>query len=69
MVQNEGGDIFPNLEDSKQFRGVFDTTLAVAMNSRFALTASLNYRYNSDPGTDLEKRDLLFITGICVKME
>lgn len=61
--------IFPNLEDSKQYRGVFDTTLAVAMNSRFSLTASLNYRYNSDPGSDLEKRDLLFITGISVKME
>jgi putative salt-induced outer membrane protein len=61
--------VFPNLEESGSYRAVFDTTLAVAMNRRFALTASLNYRYNSDPGTDLEKGDLLFVTGIMVKME
>jgi len=61
--------IFPNLEDSGEYRAVFDTTLAVAVNRTFALTASLNYRYNSDPGTGLDKRDLLFVTGILVRME
>ena len=61
--------IFPNLEDRGEYRAVFDTTLAVAVNRTFALTASLNYRYNSDPGTGLDKRDLLFVTGILVRME
>jgi putative salt-induced outer membrane protein YdiY len=61
--------IFPNLDDRGEYRGVFDTTLAVAINRTFALTASLNYRYNSDPGTGLDKKDLLFVTGILVRIE
>jgi putative salt-induced outer membrane protein len=61
--------IYPNLEDTSNFRAMFDTSLAVAVNKRFDLTASLGYRYNSDPGTDLGKFDLLFVTGILVKME
>lgn len=61
--------IYPNLRDTSNFRGVFDTGLAVAMNQRFNLTASLGYRYNSDPGVGLAKTDLLFVTGIAVKME
>jgi putative salt-induced outer membrane protein len=60
---------YPNLDDSGNYRAIFDTTLAVAMNRTFSLTASLNYRYNSDPGTDLKKGDLLFVTGILVRME
>ncbi len=61
--------VFPNLQESGTYRAVFDATLAVAMDRRFALTASLNYRYNSDPGTALANGDLLFITGIMVRME
>ncbi len=61
--------IYPNLEDSGSYRGLFDTTLAVGINRTFALTASLNYRYNSDPGTGLDKVDLLFLTGILVRMK
>jgi len=61
--------LFPNLDDTSNFRGVFDTSLAVAMSSRYSLTASLGYRYNSDPGAGLRKVDLLFVTGIAVKIE
>jgi putative salt-induced outer membrane protein YdiY len=60
---------FPSLEDSDSYRGVFDTTLSVAVNRRFDLTASLNYRYNSQPGTGLDKVDVLFVTGFTVRME
>jgi len=60
---------FPSLEDSDSYRGVFDATLSVAVNRRFDLTASLNYRYNSEPGTGLEKVDVLFVTGFTVRME
>ena len=59
----------PSLEDSDSYRGVFDTTLSVAINRRFDLTASLNYRYNSQPGTGLDKVDVLFVTGFTAKME
>ncbi len=60
---------FPSLEDSDSYRGVFDATLSVAINRRFDLNAALNYRYNSQPGTDLDKVDVLFVTGFTVKME
>jgi putative salt-induced outer membrane protein YdiY len=59
----------PSLRDSDSYRGVFDTTLSVAINRRFDLTASLNYRYNSQPGTGLDKVDVLFVTGFTVRME
>ena len=59
----------PSLDDSDSYRGVFDTTLSVAINRRFDLTAALNYRYNSQPGTGLDKIDVLFVTGFTVKME
>ena len=60
---------FPSLEDSDSYRGVFDVSLSVAVNRRFDLTAALNYRYNSEPGTGLEKKDVLFVTGFTLKME
>jgi len=60
---------FPSLDDSDSYRGVFDATLSVAVNRRFDLTASFNYRYNSEPGTGLEKVDMLLVTGFTVRME
>lgn len=61
--------IYPNLDDTGNFRGVFEASLAVAMTRGFNLAGSLGYRYNSDPGTGLDKADLLFVTGIAVKIE
>ncbi len=61
--------LYPNLQDTGSYRGVFETSLAVAMNKRLNLTASLAYRYNNDPGDGLKKADLLFVTGIAVKIE
>jgi len=61
--------LYPNLQDTGSFRGMFETSLAVAMNKRLNLTASLAYRYNNDPGDGLKKADLLFVTGIAVKIE
>lgn len=61
--------IFPNLSDSGEFRAQFDAGLAVAINDTMSLTATLTYRYNSDPGVDIENGDLLFVTGISAKLE
>ncbi|MFA7504016.1 MAG: DUF481 domain-containing protein [Burkholderiaceae bacterium] len=61
--------IYPNLSESGEYRAQFDAGLAVAINDRMSLTATLTYRYNSDPGVDLEKGDLLFVTGISAKIE
>lgn len=60
---------FPSLDESDSYRGTFDTSLSVAMNKHLDLTASVNYRYNSQPGTGRDKVDVLFITGFTVKMQ
>lgn len=61
--------IYPNLSESGEFRAQFDAGLAVAINDTMSLTATLTYRYNSDPGLDIENGDLLFVTGISAKLE
>jgi putative salt-induced outer membrane protein len=60
---------YPALRSGAGYRGVFDSGLSVAMTSTLSLTAGLNYRYNSDPGTGLKTYDTLFVTGIAVKLD
>lgn len=61
--------VYPSLKESGEYRAVFDAGVAVAMTKVMSLTAGLNYRYNSDPGEGLKKGDLLFLTGISVKVD
>ena len=61
--------VYPNMSESGEFRAQLDAGLAVAINDRMSLTATLTYRYNSDPGAGFEKDDLLFVTGIAAKIE
>lgn len=61
--------LFPDLRDSGKYRAVFDLGLTVAMTPRLNLTAGLNYRYDSDPGTDLKKADAMFVTGVSMRFD
>ncbi|MCM5570236.1 DUF481 domain-containing protein [Burkholderiaceae bacterium FT117] len=61
--------VYPNLAESGEFRANFDAGLAVAMSKTLSLTVTLGYRYNSDPGTGLEKGDALLAAGISVKID
>jgi putative salt-induced outer membrane protein len=61
--------LFPALRSGGNYRGEFDSGLSVAMTNTLSLTATLTYRYNSDPGTGLKKGDTLFVTGITVKID
>jgi putative salt-induced outer membrane protein len=61
--------LFPALRSGGGFRGVFDSSLSVTMTQALSLTVGLNYRYNSDPGDDLERGDTLFVTGIALKLD
>jgi putative salt-induced outer membrane protein len=61
--------IFPSLRSGGGYRGVFDAGLSVSMTPTLALTAGLNYRYNSEPGAGLKTGDTLFVTGIAVKLD
>jgi putative salt-induced outer membrane protein len=61
--------IYPSLANNGEFRGVFDAGLAVAISSTMSLTLGIIDRYNSDPGPRVKKNDLLFVTGLNVKIE
>jgi putative salt-induced outer membrane protein len=61
--------MYPNLDNTGEYRAVFDAGLAVAMSSRMSLTVGLVNRYNSDPGPGVKKSDTLFVTGIAVKFD
>jgi putative salt-induced outer membrane protein len=61
--------LYPALRSGGGYRGVFDSGLSVSMTSVLALTAGLNYRYNSDSGVGVKKGDTLFVTGITVKID
>lgn len=61
--------VYPNLNETGEYRAVFDTGVAVAINRALSLTVGFNYRYNSDPGVGVEKGDALFLTGLAFKLE
>jgi putative salt-induced outer membrane protein len=61
--------LYPNLSDPGEFRSEFDAGIAVAINRTMDLTVGVNYRYNSDPGTGLDKFDLLVLTGVAIRIE
>jgi putative salt-induced outer membrane protein YdiY len=61
--------VLPNLRNEGEVRADFESALSVAINSAINLTAGLTYRYDSDPGADVERGDLLFTTGVSWRMD
>jgi len=61
--------VYPNLSDIGEYRAIFDTGVAVAINRTMNLTVGFNYRYNSDPGVGVKRGDAVFLTGLAYKLE
>lgn len=61
--------VFPNVDETGEYRATFDAQFAAAINRSLHLTAGLNVRYDSDPGVGLKKRDAVFLTGVTMKIE
>jgi len=61
--------LYPDLRDSGKYRAVLDTGLTVAMTPTLNLSAGLSYRYDSEPGTGLEKVDAMFVTGVSLRFD
>lgn len=61
--------LIPDLRDSGRYRAVLDMGLTVAMTQAVNLTAGLNHRYDSDPGTGLKKTDTVFVTGVSMRFD
>ena len=61
--------LYPNATDTGALRATFEAGIAVAMTNTLSLNATLNVRYNSDPGAGLKTTDSLFVTGIAYKLD
>lgn len=61
--------LLPSLWESGEFRAEANGSLAVAINSQLSLTASLTYRYDTQPGAGFSRGDMLFVTGISLGLD
>ncbi|WP_416761528.1 DUF481 domain-containing protein [Roseateles sp. So40a] len=59
----------PDLRNSGEFRATFDSGVSVAMTKRLSLTATVQHRYDSNPGDGLKKNDTLLITGVSFRID
>lgn len=55
---------YPSLNESGEFRTVFDAGFVFKVTSRWNATVTLNNRYQSNPPPGVKKNDLLFVTGL-----
>ncbi len=60
---------YQNLATHGQHRTVLDTSLSVAMTERMQLTTGFLHRYNTDPGANIKRYDILFLTGVSLRFD
>lgn len=61
--------LLPSLRESGEYRAEVIGSLAVAINARLSLTASLTYRYDTQPGEGFSRGDMLFVTGVSLGLD
>jgi putative salt-induced outer membrane protein len=61
--------LLPSLRESGEFRAELIASLAVAINAKLSLTASLTYRHDTQPGEGFSTSDTLFVTGISLGLD
>lgn len=61
--------VYPNLQESRAVRTVFDAGLSVAMTQQLSLTATLSHRYDNRPADGLGRHDTLFVTGVSLRFD
>lgn len=61
--------ILPAVDGSGSYRVIFEGGLSVAVTTRLAMTATLTWNRNSDPGAGLKRNDTLFVTGLTFKID
>ena len=59
---------YPALNRNHDRRAEFAADLSVSITERLALTVATEFRYNSDPGTNVHKLDRRLITGVTWKL-
>lgn len=61
--------LLPSLRESGEFRAELTASLAVAINARLSLTASITHRHDTQPGAGFSKSDTLFVTGVSLGLD
>lgn len=61
--------VYPDLSNRGEFRATWDAGIAVPATQSMNLTAGVNIKHNSDPGSGVKRTDTLFTTGITVKFD
>ncbi|MCW5636804.1 MAG: DUF481 domain-containing protein [Rubrivivax sp.] len=61
--------VYPNLSNRGEYRLTWDAGIAVPATQSFNLTAGVNLRYNSDPGSGVKRTDTLVTAGVQVKFD
>ena len=61
--------VYPNLSNRGEYRATWDAGLAVPASQALSLTAGVNLKYNSDPGSGVKRTDTLVTAGIQVKFD
>lgn len=58
---------YQNLTTNGLYRGELDMSLSVGINKKLSISTNLSVRYNTDPGQDLDRSDVSFITALTYK--
>jgi len=61
--------VYPDLSNRGEYRATWDAGIAVPATQSMNLTAGLNVKHNSDPGSGVKRTDTLFMTGITIKFD
>lgn len=61
--------VYPAIDGSGSYRLSAEGGVSVAMTARLALTATLSWQRNSDPGTGMKRNDTLLVTGITFRLD
>lgn len=60
--------LYPNLRRAGELRAVFESVLSVSMSRNLVLTVSLSDRYDTQATAPVKRNDVLFFTGINLRV-
>lgn len=59
--------VYPSIDNSGEFRSVFDASLVVGLTSRLSLQVGVQNKYTSEVPLGVKKSDTLLLTGLNVR--
>ena len=56
--------LYTNLRASSQYRGIFDSSVVVALTKNLGLSVGWHYKYNTDVQPGVKRSDTMLLTGL-----